>query len=185
MKRFFDIILSVVAVIFLSPVLIILSIIIKIDSPGNALFKQERVGKLGEPFFIFKFRSMIKNADKQGLYQTQKNDARITKVGKFIRKTSIDELPQLFNVIKGNMSLVGPRPNVFAQQELYSKSEWEKRNSVRPGITGLAQALIRSSGTPDERTRLDLKYVEKQSLFYDIYIIMLTIKQVLFKGDTN
>ena len=185
MKRFFDVILSVVAVLFLSPVLIVISIIIKVSSPGGILFKQERVGKLGEPFFIYKFRSMVKNADKQGLYQTQKNDARITKVGKFIRKTSIDELPQLFNVVKGDMSLVGPRPNVFAQKELYSKIEWEKRNSVCPGITGLAQALVRSIGTPDERTRLDLKYVDKQSFFYDIYIIMLTIKQVLFKGNVN
>ena len=184
-KRLFDIVFSIIAVLLLSPVLIITSIFIKLDSSGDVVFKQERVGLLGNPFLIYKFRSMIKNANKQGSYQTHKNDSRITKVGRFIRKTSIDELPQLFNVIKGDMSLVGPRPNVFAQQELYSKIEWEKRNSVHPGITGLAQAIIRSSGTPDERTRLDLKYIDKQSLFYDIYIIILTIKQVLFKGDAN
>jgi lipopolysaccharide/colanic/teichoic acid biosynthesis glycosyltransferase len=184
-KRLFDIIFSIIAVLLLSPVLIITSIFIKLDSSGDVIFKQERVGLFGNPFLIYKFRSMIKNANKQGSYQTYKNDSRITKVGRFIRKTSIDELPQLFNVIKGNMSLVGPRPNVFAQQKLYSKSEWEKRNSVHPGITGLAQVLIRSSGTPDERTRLDLKYIDKQSFFYDIYIIILTIKQVLFKGDAN
>ena len=185
MKRFFDIIISVTAVFLLSPILIIASIMIKVDSSGDILFKQKRVGKLGKPFFIYKLRSMVENADKQGLYQTKENDIRITKVGKFIRRTSIDELPQLLNVIQGDMSLVGPRPNVFAQKELYTEGEWEKRNSVRPGITGLAQALIRSSGAPDERTRLDLKYIDKQSFFYDIYIIILTVKQVLFKGSSN
>jgi lipopolysaccharide/colanic/teichoic acid biosynthesis glycosyltransferase len=185
MKRFFDVILSISMVFLLSPILIIASIMIKMDSSGCVLFKQKRVGKLGKPFFIYKFRSMVENADKQGLYQTKENDIRITPVGRFIRRTSIDELPQLFNVIQGSMSLVGPRPNVFLQQKLYSQGEWEKRNSVRPGITGLAQALIRSSGTLDERTELDLKYIDKQSIFYDIYILKLTINQVLFKGDSN
>ena len=121
MKRFFDVILSISMVFLLSPILIITSIMIKMDSSGCVLFKQKRVGKLGKPFFIYKFRSMVENADKQGLYQTKENDIRITPVGRFIRRTSIDELPQLFNVIQGSMSLVGPRPNVFLQQKLYSQ----------------------------------------------------------------
>ncbi|OIR25617.1 sugar transferase [Bathymodiolus thermophilus thioautotrophic gill symbiont] len=184
-KRLFDIIFSIIAICLISPVLIIVPVLIKLDSSGGTLFKQERVGLSENPFFIYKFRSMVKNANKQGSYQTQINDMRITKIGKLLRKTSIDELPQLFNVLKGDMSIVGPRPNVFAQKELYTESEWQKRNSVLPGITGLAQALIRSSGSPNERTRLDLKYIDKQTVFYDMYIIALTVKQVLFKGNTN
>ncbi len=183
-KRLFDIVIALLVIILLLPIYLLIALLIRLDSAGGVVFQQKRVGLYGAPFFMYKFRSMVKNADKQG-YQTQKNDLRITKVGKFIRKTSIDELPQLLNVIKGEMSIIGPRPNVFAQKDFYSKTQWEKRNSVRPGITGLAQALLRSSATADERTKLDLEYVDKHSFFYDIKIIMLTIKQILFTGNTN
>lgn len=184
-KRFFDIVVSIIAIILLLPVLLMVAILIKIDSKGGVIFKQARVGRLGRPFFIYKFRSMAQGSDKQGLYQTKENDPRITKVGGFIRKTSIDELPQLFNVIRGDMSLVGPRPNVFEQRSQYQLEEWDRRNSVRPGITGLAQATIRSSGLPGERTRLDLEYIDKQSFSYDMYILALTVRQLLIAKKVN
>ena len=125
---------------------------------------------------------MVINAEKQGSYFTQDNDSRITFLGKFLRKTSLDELPQLFNVIKGDMSLVGPRPDVSQQQKLYSKKEWRTRCSVRPGITGLAQATLRSQATVQERKAMDLQYVKKKSFFLDLKIIMMTLQQVILKG---
>ena len=185
MKRIFDLILAIFLFLVLLISLLLIAVLVIATSKGPVLYWSDRIGKNNKIFKMPKFRSMLIDTPTVATHLLDNPDSYLSPIGGFLRRSSLDELPQLFNVIKGNMSLVGPRPNVFAQQELYSKSEWEKRNSVRPGITGLAQALIRSSGTPDERTRLDLKYVEKQSLFYDIYIIMLTIKQVLFKGDTN
>lgn len=185
MKRLFDIVVSVCGVLMLSPIFMVVACAIKIDSKGSVIFRQKRVGLKGEIFYIYKFRSMVADATVKGSYQTKVNDSRITSVGRFIRRTSIDELPQLFNVLKGDMSLVGPRPNVFEQEKLYSHDDWKLRNSVPPGITGLAQALVRSSGTPEQRTKLDLEYVSKQSFSFDIYIILLTIKQLLFKGSVN
>ncbi|WP_053396886.1 sugar transferase [Vibrio nereis] len=181
MKRFIDVLFSIIGLVLLSPILLVLSFIIRSDG-GPALFRQVRVGLHGKEFEIFKFRSMIINAEQLGGYSTQSNDLRITNIGKIIRKTSLDELPQLFNVLKGDMSLVGPRPNVPAQREEYDKLQWEKRNSVLPGITGLAQATLRSKATWQERFELDIEYVNKSSLHYDFYIILLTFKQVFFKG---
>ncbi len=125
---------------------------------------------------------MVVDAATIGPYFTQDGDSRITAVGRFLRKSSLDELPQLFNVLNGDMSIVGPRPNVPEQITEYSEQEWGKRNSVRPGITGQAQALLRSEVTAEERTRLDLDYVDKVSIGFDIRIILLTVRQVLFKG---
>lgn len=182
MKRIFDVIISCFLLLLFSPVLLVICLLIRIDSVGSVFFLQQRVGLYGQPFKIFKFRSMIDNADTLGGFSTEKNDVRITRIGQIIRKTSIDELPQLINVIKGDMSLVGPRPNVFQQRELYSEQEWAQRNSVRPGITGLAQALMRSDATQEVRTQLDLEYVDKHGFFYDLYIMLLTVKQVFLKG---
>lgn len=182
MKRIFDVIISCFLLLLFSPVLLVICLLIRIDSVGSVFFLQQRVGLYGQPFKIFKFRSMIANADTLGGFSTEKNDVRITRIGQIIRKTSIDELPQLINVIKGDMSLVGPRPNVFQQRELYSEQEWAQRNSVRPGITGLAQALMRSDATQEVRTQLDLEYVDKHGFFYDLYIMLLTVKQVFLKG---
>jgi len=181
MKRFFDIVASLVALVMFSPVFIIASLVIKVDG-GPILFKQKRVGINGIPFSIYKFRSMVINAENLGGYLTSENDKRITKVGAFIRKTSLDEIPQLINVLKGEMTLVGPRPNVPAQKNEYSEAQWAKRNSVIPGITGLAQATLRSKATWQQRYDLDIGYIEKSSFFYDLWIIFLTIKQVLVKG---
>jgi len=181
-KRLFDITLSLFFLLFLIPVLILVAILIKIESKGPAIFTQLRVGKNGNEFSIYKFRSMIVDAPGQGPYFTQDNDPRITRVGRLVRKTSLDELPQLINVLKGDMSLVGPRPNVIAQRSEYTSEDWNKRNSVRPGITGLAQATLRSAATTEERTKLDLEYVDKSSFLFDIKILIMTVGQVLGKG---
>ena len=153
-----------------------------IDDWGTPFFKQTRVGLDGKQFNLFKFRSMKLNADKSGPYYTVDNDPRITKVGSFIRRTSIDELPQLFNVVLGQMSIVGPRPDVPIQEKNYTLEQWKKRLSVKPGITGLAQATVRSDATPEIRLSLDLEYVEKKNIMLDVKIIMMTVKQLYRKG---
>lgn len=183
MKRIFDVMMSFLVLVPISPVMVLVALMIKANSQGPIIFKQQRIGRYGQSFFIYKFRSMVVDAANQGPYFTKDGDPRITRVGRFIRKTSLDELPQLINVLKGEMSLVGPRPNVPKQKEEYEDEEWDKRNSVRPGITGLAQAKLRSAATPAERTRLDLEYVEKVGFLYDLWIIILTVRQVVFKGS--
>ncbi len=181
MKRSFDFILASIALFFLSPVMLVTILLIKKDG-GAAIFVQKRIGINGSVFNIYKFRSMVVNADKLGGYSTLENDNRITTTGKVIRKTSIDELPQLFNVINGTMSIVGPRPNVPVQKSEYTQEQWDKRNSVLPGITGLAQATKRSAFTFEERLEHDLQYVDNHTFLMDVQIIMMTIKQVFFKG---
>jgi len=183
MKRGVDILISLWALIILIPVMIIVFLWIKFESKGSAIFVQKRVGRNGSVFHMYKFRSMEANAVTNGPHFTKVNDSRITNSGKFIRRTSLDELPQLFNVLMGDMSLVGPRPNVPVQRDEYTEDEWTKRNTVHPGITGLAQATLRSEATPEERTRLDLEYVEQASFIFDIKIILLTIKQLMLKGS--
>ena len=181
-KRLFDLIISIIGILILLPIFIITSLFIVTDG-GPVIYKQVRVGFRGKEFSIFKFRSMVTDADKTGGYSTLPDDKRVTPVGKFIRKTSIDELPQLINVVMGQMSLVGPRPNVPAQCEEYTKEQWEKRNSVTPGITGVAQSRNRSNATWQERYNMDIEYVDNKSLFLDIKIIIDTFKQVLSKGS--
>lgn len=181
MKRLLDLFFSLSGFIILFPVFFITAILIKKDG-GNIFYFQERVGKNGKAFKIFKFRSMVVNADKIGGYSTSVDDPRVTKVGKLIRRTSIDELPQLFNVFLGDMSIVGPRPNVPQQIDEYTLEDWRLRNSVKPGLTGLAQVMFRSSATKEQRLKLDLDYVRSSNLFLDIKIILLTVKQVVFKG---
>jgi lipopolysaccharide/colanic/teichoic acid biosynthesis glycosyltransferase len=172
-----------VAIVALSPAMFLVALMIVLDSRGSIFFTQNRIGLFGKEFKMYKFRSMASGAEKQGPHFTSQSDTRITRVGKIIRKTSLDELPQLFNVVQGKMSIVGPRPNILVQKSEYTEEEWNKRNSVKPGITGLAQATLRSSATKIERTQLDLEYVEKTSLCFDLRIILLTIKQVFLKGS--
>jgi lipopolysaccharide/colanic/teichoic acid biosynthesis glycosyltransferase len=183
MKRLFDVCVSIMLILILFPLIMVVALLVKMGSSGPVFFMQDRVGLNGRLFKMYKFRSMVANAESQGPYFTSTGDPRITKIGRFIRKTSLDELPQLFNVLLGDMSLVGPRPNVMLQKKDYIDQEWNKRNSVRPGITGLAQAKLRSAATPKQRTMLDLEYVDKASVIFDIWIILLTIKQVLTKGS--
>lgn len=185
-KRIIDIVLSVLGIILLSPLFIIVAILIKLeDRNGPVIFKQVRVGKDGKEFIMYKFRSMVANAEElkpklmsqneaTGPVFKMKNDPRVTKVGRFIRKTSIDELPQLINVIKGNMSLVGPRPPLPEEVVQYSHYEWQ-RLSVKPGITCYWQVSGRSNLGFDEWVRLDLKYIKERNLFIDLKLIFRTI----------
>lgn len=182
MKRLFDVMVSSVLLILVSPILVLVSLAIALESRGGVFFRQQRIGYQGKIFNILKLRSMVKDASKIGPYYTTDHDPRITRVGRIIRRTSLDELPQLINVLQGDMSLVGPRPDVPAQRILYTDTEWRQRHSVRPGITGLAQATMRSEGTEEQRKALDLEYVRRASLQFDVWILLLTVRQVLLKG---
>jgi lipopolysaccharide/colanic/teichoic acid biosynthesis glycosyltransferase len=182
MKRLIDFFLSLSGLICLTPVFFLVGLAIYLHDRGPIFYKQQRIGRSGKAFGIYKFRSMQLNADKVGGFSTAANDPRITGIGRFIRRTSLDELPQLLNVLKGDMSLVGPRPDVPKQRILYTEAEWAERHLVAPGITGLAQATLRSSGTEDERKALDLEYVRRQSLRFDCWIMLLTVRQILFVG---
>ena len=189
-KRIFDFIVSLFGVIIISPILLIVAIAIKIDSKGNVLFLQKRVGKKGKPFYIYKFRTMVTDAEKLGKQITVGKDNRITKVGDFLRRYKIDELPQLFNVIKGDMSLVGPRPEVPRYVELYTEEE-RMVLEVRPGITDLASLRYKDENdilgkveNPEEyyinvimkdKLKLNLEYIEKSNILFDISLIFKTI----------
>jgi lipopolysaccharide/colanic/teichoic acid biosynthesis glycosyltransferase len=175
MKRLFDVLVSASLLVLLSPVLVGAALAIALESPGPVLFRQTRLGRGGREFSMYKFRSMVANAASIGPYHTSDGDPRITRVGRFLRRTSIDELPQLLNVLKGDMSLIGPRPDVPAQRALYSDSDWAQRCSVRPGITGLAQAVLRSQATPEQRLALDLRYAREQSFWLDAKIVAWTL----------
>jgi lipopolysaccharide/colanic/teichoic acid biosynthesis glycosyltransferase len=181
MKKIFDILASLSALIILTPLMIFIALCIKTDG-GPIIYKQIRVGINGREFGIFKFRSMVVNADKLGGYSTNPGDKRVTSVGTFIRKTSLDELPQLLNVLLGQMSIIGPRPNVPAQFDEYTQAQWDKRNSVLPGITGIAQSRNRSNATWQQRYDMDIEYVDTRTFVLDIKIIIDTFKQVFFKG---
>lgn len=182
MKRLVDIVLSLVALIALSPILLIAALAIAADSGWPVLFRQVRVGLGGSEFDMYKFRSMVNGAQTAGPFFTSIDDPRITRIGRLIRRTSIDELPQLFNVLTGEMSLVGPRPDLPVQRSLYSQAAWAERCSVRPGITGLAQAILRSEGTERQRQALDLQYVRESSVALDLKIMWLTLGRLSGKG---
>lgn len=183
MKRLMDVVLSLLALLFLSPVLLLAAMAIALESGLPVIFSQTRMGLGGREFRMFKFRSMQLDAASVGSYFTQANDPRITRVGRFIRRTSIDELPQIFNVLKGDMSLVGPRPDVPAQQLLYAPADWEKRCSVPPGITGLAQVMLRSEATAGQRLALDLQYANTASWWFDLKIIWWTLARLSGRGS--
>lgn len=175
MKRLIDVVLSLLALVALSPLLLGVALLIALRDGPPVTFRQVRVGLNGRSFGMYKFRSMVKNAASIGPHFTSSDDPRITRVGRFIRRTSIDELPQLFNVLKGDMSLVGPRPDVPVQQADYSAGDWALRCSVRPGVTGLAQALVRSDATPAQRLELDLRYIRESSVLLDFRIMVWTL----------
>lgn len=184
-KRLIDFIGSLIGVIIISPILIIIALLIKLTSKGPIFFKQVRLGKNGKTFKIFKFRTMIVNAEKigDGLFVKTGKDNRITKLGKLLRKTSLDELPQLFNVILGDMSLVGPRPPVPYHPYVYEKySDFQRRRfEMKPGITGLTQVTVRNSVPWDERIPIDVEYVEKFNIVLDIIILFKTFEKILRK----
>ena len=181
-KRAIDIVLSALGLIILAPIIIIVAIAIKATSPGPVLYLQERVGQGEKPFMLYKFRTMINNAEaKTGPTLASEDDPRITPLGKFLRATRIDEIPQLWNVLKGDMSLVGPRPERPFFIEKFKKEipGYEYRHLVKPGITGLAQIVGKYSTTADDKLRYDLMYIGNLSLMQDIKILLQTVPVVM------
>ena len=182
-KRLLDIITSLVSLIILLPLTVLIALAIKVDSPGPVFFFQERAGFKGKSFKIFKFRTMIVGAEKKGAgIFVEEGDPRITRIGQLLRKTSLDELPQLINILKGEMSLVGPRPTLPYQIENYNQEQL-RRLLVKPGITGWAQVNGRSALNWPERIELDLWYIDNWSLWLDFKILLKTIKVIFEKSN--
>ena len=181
LKRAFDIFSSGFLALLLTPLWIVVAICIKKDSKGPIFFRQGRRTKNGRIFKMLKFRSMVVNAEKMGagLFNYE-NDPRVTKVGRFLRNSSIDELPQLFNILKGDMSVVGPRPLATVYLNYYTKRE-HRRHCVRPGLTGWAQVNGRNSLQWEQKFAYDLEYIDNISLLFDIKIILLTVKKVFIR----
>jgi sugar transferase EpsL len=179
MKRCFDLLISFILLLILSPVIVCISILVRMRLGSPILFKQQRPGQYGKPFYIYKFRSMIDKRDAEG--ELLPDHVRLTSFGRTLRKCSIDELPQLINVIKGDISLVGPRPLLMEYLALYSPEQM-KRHDVRPGITGWAQINGRNAITWDEKLALDVWYVENRSFLLDMKILVLTVVKVI-KSD--
>lgn len=186
-KRLIDIVLSVIGLVILFPILLITAVAIRLESKGSVIFQQERLGLNGKAFKIYKFRSMYEGAEKQGVY-SGKGDMRVTKVGKFIRATSIDEFPQLVNIIKGDMSIIGPRPTLTYHPWRFDEytEEQKKRFSIRPGVTGWAQINGRKGVPWDRRLEYDVEYVKNLSLKFDVKIFFRTlIKVITMQNSVN
>lgn len=195
-KRLFDIVFSLFGLVLIFPILLLIALIVKIDSSGPVFYRGFRVGKDGKLFKIFKFRTMEKDADRKGIDSTAADDSRITRIGRFLRKYNIDELPQLVNILKGEMSFVGPRPQVKWATELYTEKE-RVILTLKPGLTDYASLrfpnegeIIKGSKDPDrdylqkihpEKTRLQIEYVKNQSFLVDLKIIFKTILIVIKK----
>lgn len=187
-KRLLDIMFSFIGIVVASPVLAIVALAVKLDSKGPVIFKQERLGKDGKVFLIYKFRSMCVGAEKMGSGQYSfKGDSRITRVGKIIRATSLDELPQFFNIIKGDMSFIGPRPTLtYHPWKLEEYTDFQRRRfEVRPGITGLAQVNGRKKIDWVERIKYDVEYVDNMSLALDCKILFKTVVNVFMMKDNR
>lgn len=179
-KRPLDFILSLLAIIILSPIMLIIYILVRIKLGKPAIFKQQRPGKNEKIFTLYKFRTMTDEKDEDG--NLLPDEKRLTKFGKMLRSTSLDELPELFNIIKGDMAIVGPRPLLIRYLPYYTEEE-RHRHDVRPGLTGLAQINGRNTTNWTERFKLDLKYAQNVSLINDIQIVLKTIMKVLKKQD--
>ena len=188
LKRILDITVAVTAIILLLPVMVITAIMVKLDSKGPVLYSQERVGLYGKTFFVHKFRSMKQDAEsKCGPVLAAEGDPRITKFGSFMRATRLDELPQLFNVLKGEMSIVGPRPErpFFVKQFIAQKPEYDYRHNVKPGITGLAQIAGKYNTSAYDKLIYDLLYIQDVSVKTDLMIMLQTFKVLLTKSSTE
>lgn len=177
-KRSVDVFLSFILLVILSPLLIITTLLIIFTMPGPVFFMQKRIGHKGHPYSIFKFRSMKVDSEAESNFEFVKDQERLTAFGKLIRRLKIDELPQLFNVLKGDMSLVGPRPTIEQHTKLYSGYQRQRLN-MKPGMTGLAQVNGNASLTWDERIKYDIRYIKKFSLFLDLRILLKTFLIVL------
>lgn len=184
-KRFFDIALAVIGLIVTAPFIPIIALIIRLESPGPIIFRQVRTGRKGKPFLAMKFRSMVADAEKNGAQWATKNDPRVTRFGKIMRKTRLDEIPQLFNILRGEMSFVGPRPErpEFIEMLIKEIPFYQERHLVRPGLAGWAQLKGPSYGGSKEETlekiKYDLYYIKNRSLFFDLTIILKTARVVL------
>ena len=188
LKRFFDIIISAVCIITLSPIMLVLVIIIKLYDGGPVLYKQERMTEGNRAFKLYKFRTMVVDAEKYtGPVLAEDKDPRITSVGNFLRSTRLDEIPQLFNVLKGDMSIVGPRPEREYFIDMFTKTipEFKYRTNVKAGITGLAQVLGKYTTTPEDKLRYDLLYIKKYSLLLDFKILVQTVKVIFMKESSQ
>ncbi|MBM9616079.1 exopolysaccharide biosynthesis polyprenyl glycosylphosphotransferase [Desulfobulbus rhabdoformis] len=189
-KRMLDIFLALCGLLVSSPISLVTALLIKLESPGPIFYCQERVGEKGEVFSIVKFRSMRQDAEKNGAVWAMKNDNRVTRVGGFIRKVRIDEIPQMWNVLKGEMSFVGPRPErpVFVDQLVEKLPYYSLRHSAKPGITGWAQVCYPYGASEEDALRkleYDLYYIKHQSIFIDLLIISRTVKTVLFQKGSR
>lgn len=183
-KQVADPCLALLALIILSPLLALTALAVKLESPGPVLFRQLRLGREGKPFQLYKFRSMCVDAERGGVYEA-KGDPRVTRVGRFIRKTSIDELPQLINILQGDMAFIGPRPVLTYHPWPYEQytDEQKRRFEVRPGVTGWAQVHGRKGLPWEQRLRFDAEYVEKLSLGLDLNILLITLALVITMKD--
>jgi lipopolysaccharide/colanic/teichoic acid biosynthesis glycosyltransferase len=198
MKRVFDLLFSSIGLLLLQPLFVVTAILIKVDSTGPVFFRQERIGKNFRRFMIYKFRTMVVNAEKNGLRITSGGDHRVTKVGRILRKFKIDELPQLFNVLKGDMSLVGPRPEVEEYVTLYEE-DYREILKRRPGITDVSsiifreeEAVLKNQVDPEgyykkillpEKIRLAKEYIQKSSFLYDLKLVLNTLHRIFYPPD--
>lgn len=186
-KRLLDLVLSFIALVICSPIMIIIAIAIKIDDGGKILYKQKRLTINAKEFYVYKFRSMVEDAEKGGIKLATDADPRITRVGKFLRKSRLDEIPQFFNILKGDMSLVGPRPERPELTEKYEKEmpEFRFRLKVKAGLTGYAQVLGVYDTTPLDKLKMDLMYIERHSIALDLRILLMTVKTMFSPGESN
>ena len=182
MKRVLDILMSAAAIVVLLPFLVVIVVIIRLTSKGPAIFRQERAGKGGKPFVFLKLRTMRMDADPYGASPKTGEDPRLTGIGRFLREYSLDELPQLFNILAGQMSVVGPRPLYVSQMAEWTDRQ-RKRLEVKPGLSGLAQVSGRGGLTREEKLELDVVYVETRSLWFDLKIILATFCQVFGRSN--
>ncbi len=191
-KHFIDILLSIFILLFLSPLFLVVALLILAESRGGAIYRQKRVGLNGKRFYLYKFRTMVVDAEQQkhallelhkmsGPVFKVKNDPRVTQFGKFLRRTSLDELPQFFNVLKGDMSIVGPRPHIQAEVDLYTEEQRE-RLQIKPGITCIWQVSGRHKHSFEKWMELDLEYIRTWSCWGDVFLILRTI-WVVFQGE--
>lgn len=182
LKRAIDILGALAGLLLLGPILIVLAVWVRLDSPGGAIFRQRRAGWRGKPFTMLKFRTMRTDADPYGVSPKSGQDPRLTRIGRFLRETSLDEFPQLINVLRGEMSLVGPRPLYERQAALWNERQ-RRRLNVKPGLTGLAQIYGRGGLTHEEKIELDVEYVERQSFGLDIRLILQTVLKIGRSGE--
>jgi lipopolysaccharide/colanic/teichoic acid biosynthesis glycosyltransferase len=182
-KRALDLAAALGALVLLSPLWLLLALLVKLDSRGPVVYLQERIGWRGHPFHLMKFRSMVVGAERKGAgILVEQDDPRITRVGRILRKLSLDEIPQLFNVVRGDMSLVGPRPGLRYQVEQYDEVQ-RRRLDVRPGVTGWAQVHGRNAIDWGRRIELDLEYIRRLSFATDLIVLLKTVPSVLKGGD--